>query len=179
MCIRDRDPLERARLAKVFEQGLDNIIGHVLPVSRTPDGRRWQSGPWFLRSERCYLVPGDSPIGYRLPLDSQPWAASGDYPFIHAPDQSRAFATLPRHADIRRQFRERDAARAPLTAAQIPATQESAGWLTRTSMCAEPRGGVLYLSLIHIFRRIRRDANGDSRSPCRRGPADARGGAFP
>ena len=53
--------------------------------------------------------------------------------------------TLPRHADIRRQFRERDAARAPLTAAQIPATQESAGWLTRTSMCAEPRGGVLYL----------------------------------
>ena len=140
-----KDPLERARLAKVFEQGLDNIIGHVLPVSRTPDGRRWQSGPWFLRSERCYLVPGDSPIGYRLPLDSQPWAASGDYPFIHAPDQSRAFATLPRHADIRRQFRERDAARAPLTAAQIPATQESAGWLTRTSMCAEPRGGVLYL----------------------------------
>jgi transglutaminase-like putative cysteine protease len=85
-----KDPLERARLAKVFEQGLDNIIGHVLPVSRTPDGRRWQSGPWFLRSERCYLVPGDSPIGYRLPLDSQPWAASGDYPFIHAPDQSRA-----------------------------------------------------------------------------------------
>ena len=30
--------------------------------------------------ERCYLIPGDSPLGYRLPLDSQPWAAKSDYP---------------------------------------------------------------------------------------------------
>ncbi|HLZ98541.1 MAG TPA: transglutaminase family protein, partial [Steroidobacteraceae bacterium] len=68
-----KDPLERERLAKVFEQGLDAVVGHVLPVARTPDGGRWQTGPWFLRSERCYLIPGDSPIGYRLPLDSQAW----------------------------------------------------------------------------------------------------------
>jgi uncharacterized protein (DUF2126 family) len=140
-----KDPMERARLAKVFEQGLDKVIGHVLPIARTPDGNRWQTGPWFLRSERCYLIPGDSPIGYRLPLDSQAWAAEGDYPFIHAPDPTRNFQPLAAHAEIRRQFRERDASRAPLVVDKPPSPKESAAALTRTSMCAEPRNGVLYI----------------------------------
>ena len=140
-----KDPMERARLAKVFEQGLDAIIGHVLPVARTADGRKWQTGSWFLRSERCYLIPGDSPIGYRLPLDSQPWTATGDYPFIHAPDPSQAFSPLLPHAEIRRQFRERDVSRTPTIAPAKPELKESAAALTRTSMCAQVRNGVLYV----------------------------------
>jgi len=139
------DPLERARLVKIFEQGLDKVIGHVLPVARSEDGERWQTGPWFLRAERCYLVPGDSPLGYRLPLDSQPWTASGDYPFIHAPDPTRDFAPLPGYATTRRQVAERDAARAPLITDQPPKPKESAASLTRTSMCAQARDGVLYV----------------------------------
>jgi uncharacterized protein (DUF2126 family)/transglutaminase-like putative cysteine protease len=139
------DPMERARLAKVFEEGLDTVVGHVLPVARTDDGRRWQSSPWFLRSERCFLIPGDSPIGYRLPLESQPWTAEGDYPFIHAPDPSRSFPALATHTEIRRQTRERDTSRAPVVMETPPAAQESALTLTRTSMCAQARNGVLYI----------------------------------
>ena len=143
------DPMERARLAKVFEQGLERVVGHVLPISRTADGASWQSGSWYLRSERCYLVPGDSPIGYRLPLDSQPWATEGDYPFIHAPDPSRSFPALQPHAQLRRQIRghEPKPAAAPTAAGleQPPPAKESAAHLTRTSMCAEPRNGVLYI----------------------------------
>ncbi len=139
------DSLERARLVKVFEQGLDKIAGHVLPVARSADGGRWQTGPWFLRSERCYLVPGDSPIGYRLPLDSQPWTASGDYPFVHAPDPTRDFPALATHAEIRRLVQSRDPARAPLVTAEPPLPKQSAAALTRTSMCAESRNGVLYV----------------------------------
>jgi uncharacterized protein (DUF2126 family)/transglutaminase-like putative cysteine protease len=137
-----KDPMERARLAEIFERGLDETIGHVLPIARNAKGDRWQSGSWFLRSERCYLVPGDSPIGYRLPLDSQPWVADGDYPFIHAPDPSRSFSGLPPHADIRRQFSDRDAAPA---AEPPPPPGASAAGVVRTSMCAEPRDGVLYI----------------------------------
>jgi uncharacterized protein (DUF2126 family) len=41
-------------------------------------GPQWITGPWFVRDERLYLIPGDSPMGYRLPLDSLPWAQPGD-----------------------------------------------------------------------------------------------------
>ena len=138
------DPMERLRLTKVFEQGLDKVVGYVLPIARTADESRWQTGRWFLRSERCYLIPGDSPIGYRLPLDSQPWAAAEDYPFIHMPDPSRSFPALLPHAQIRVQVRGHEADRALLLDVP-PMPKHSAGKVARTSMCAEVRNGVLYV----------------------------------
>jgi Uncharacterized protein conserved in bacteria len=97
------DALERKRLAQVFRQGLDQVVGHVLPLKARPRGG-WQSGPWYLRGGRCYLVPGDSPVGYRLPLDSQPWVAKADYPYVHAPDPTQTFPALRPASDIRAQF---------------------------------------------------------------------------
>src|SRR4030095_7824204 len=80
----------------------DKVVGHVLPVARNPAGTpRWQTGPWFLRSERCYLIPGDSAMGYRLPLDSQPWVTSADTPWIHAPDQTQTSQRLPPYRRLR------------------------------------------------------------------------------
>jgi uncharacterized protein (DUF2126 family)/transglutaminase-like putative cysteine protease len=140
-----QDPMERERLAKIFERGMDQTIGYVLPVARTEDDR-WRSGAWFLRSERCYLIPGDSPIGYRLPLESQPWVAEGDFPFIHPPDPSRSFPALPPQADIRRAFHGAVPDALPgAVPERAPAAQESAAGIARTSMCAEPRNGVLYI----------------------------------
>jgi uncharacterized protein (DUF2126 family)/transglutaminase-like putative cysteine protease len=144
------DPQERARLAQVFEQGLDAVVGHVLPVSRDAAGKRWRTGPWFLRRERCYLIPGDSPLGYRLPLDSQPWVSKRDYPYVSEPDPMAPPAPLPRAADIRQQFSEHgpgsDAARQGLAAPRAaPAFGKSATDITRTAMCAQPRGGRLYV----------------------------------
>ncbi len=143
------DPLERARLRKIFHQGLDKTAGHVLPVSKNPQG--WQSGQWFLREERCYLVPGDSPLGLRLPLDSLPWAAAADMPWLHTPDPFEKQHVLPRRPKIVLQAaakRARTAATASDRAPGpdfAPAPFESAGWITRTAICAEPRNGVLYI----------------------------------
>jgi len=98
------DPLERDRIRKVFTQGLDKVVGHVLPIQRNPRADklpRWQTGPWFLRDERCYLIPGDSAMGFRLPLDSQPWVAPVDYPWVHQPDQTQPFAPLPPYRRLR------------------------------------------------------------------------------
>jgi uncharacterized protein (DUF2126 family)/transglutaminase-like putative cysteine protease len=161
------DPLERERLRKVFGQGLDRVVGHVLPIQRADyGGARWQTGPWFLRAERCYLVPGDSPLGYRLPLDSQPWAAEADYPYIHMQDPHQAFTPLQAYRRILAQLPEyqrasdgapahegstrssSDSRRVGADArgrAERPMPFQSAEWITRTAICAEPRDGTMYI----------------------------------
>lgn len=87
------DPLERERLRRVFSRGLDRVVGHALPLVPTRDG--WQSGPWRLRRERMYLIPGDSPMGYRLPLPSLPWVPPKERLHMHAPDPMGTQAPLP------------------------------------------------------------------------------------
>jgi len=102
------DEMERARLRRVFTQRLDSVIGYALPINREWDvaltGPRWVTGPWFFRDERMYLIPGDSPMGLRLPLDSLPWVSKGDYPYLIEEDTFTPRAQLPSHADIRAQF---------------------------------------------------------------------------
>jgi uncharacterized protein (DUF2126 family)/transglutaminase-like putative cysteine protease len=83
------EPMERARLSRIFEQGLNTKAGWVLPLGY--DGG-WYSGEWFLRKEHCFLLPGDSPLGYRLPLDSQPWALPQERDEVFPAD---TFAPLP------------------------------------------------------------------------------------
>ena len=182
------DKGERARLARIFEQGLTAAVGHVLPVSRNAQDSDWQTGPWFLRQERCYLVPGDSPLGLRLPLDSLPWALPGDIPHVSQPDLTQTFPPLVapqalrgipsaalRSPQIRQQLKSPHASLldgmphaaysshpshsagldgGPLgthgtahdgVPPSAPGLHESAGSITRTAMCAEPRNGVLYV----------------------------------
>lgn len=102
------DELERARLRRVFEQGLDKTVGYVLPIKRETgpalSGARWATGPWFFRDERMYLIPGDSPMGYRLPLDSLPWVSKGEYPYFHAHDPFSPAAPLRSAAALRAQY---------------------------------------------------------------------------
>ena len=176
------DEMERERLMKVFTQGLAKVSGYALPITRDAVSGEWQTGPWFLRSERCYLFPGDSPMGYRLPLDSQPWAVPGERPVIHQPDPFDYYPPLPAHAALKLQLgpasrpdgaaarrtgstgiirgigadsgagnsistvpgKGSTAAQAASTARR-PALKESAGWISRTAMCAEARNGVLYI----------------------------------
>jgi uncharacterized protein (DUF2126 family) len=57
------DEMERARLSTVFGQGLDSVVGYPLPIAWGPADAGWRTGPWFLRDERMYLLPGDSPMG--------------------------------------------------------------------------------------------------------------------
>ncbi|MDB5775235.1 MAG: hypothetical protein JWP38_1368 [Herbaspirillum sp.] len=133
------DAMERARLTRVFAQGLAEPSGYVLPLSYKPDDSGWQSGGWYLRGEQCYLIPGDSAIGYRLPLDSLPWLESTAYPTIYPQDPTQDFAELPDPVPA-----QIDAA-TPTPAQRMPKKDESADWITRTAVCAEVRSGVLYL----------------------------------
>ncbi|MFP8777457.1 DUF2126 domain-containing protein [Hydrogenophaga sp. RWCD_12] len=112
------DEQERSRLRRVFGQGLESVIGYVLPLQASGQGplsnngksayhrvsgAMWSTGPWFFREERMYLIPGDSPMGYRLPLDSLPWVSMGDYPYHIEQDPHSARDPLPTGTALRHQ----------------------------------------------------------------------------
>ena len=83
------NPMERARLLKALDPGLNVARGYVLPVQvwQTQDkGRRWMTERWALRRERLYLQPGDSPVGFRLPLGSAPYLSELNYPHVSPAD---------------------------------------------------------------------------------------------
>jgi uncharacterized protein (DUF2126 family)/transglutaminase-like putative cysteine protease len=70
------DPLERERLRSQLEGGLGSAVGYALPIRRNPiedAAPAWQTSTWQFQRQHMYLVPGDSPMGLRLPLDSLPW----------------------------------------------------------------------------------------------------------
>lgn len=163
------DELERLRLRRVFQQKLDTVVGYVLPIARNEanplSGLSWITGPWFVRDERLYLMPGDSPMGYRLPLDSLPWVSKEDYPYQHALDPFAPRPALPQNA-LARQYRQPSAPMAPSTPAAsanalLPKRFESDPTVVRTALCVEVRdprrangptaetsgaaGGVLYV----------------------------------
>ncbi|HUB24992.1 MAG TPA: transglutaminase family protein, partial [Tepidisphaeraceae bacterium] len=156
---------DRARLSRVFEEGLSKVVGYALPLKRVHyiDGTgQWSSGAWFYRPERMYLVPGDSPMGFRLPLDSLPWAPTADrqtpweldpwaqrqpLPERDAMSRQRYIAGRPEPLDLQEMMQGRleQMAKHDEAREQPLAVGESAPWIIRTALCAEPRGGVLRL----------------------------------
>ncbi len=165
------DKEERARLAKIFNQGLNRVVGYVLPIERSPaEGRRWRSGAWFLRPEHLFLTPGDSPLGLRLPLDSVPWVKSTDYPYVNPPDPMADLPPLPSFDQLHRHSAQPERApqqfvpgvssrsgrgspagpesaelNRPGEIERPPARAQSADWIVRTAICAEPRDGRLHI----------------------------------
>jgi uncharacterized protein (DUF2126 family)/transglutaminase-like putative cysteine protease len=138
------DPIERARLARILEGDLQEPAGFVLPITRAPKGTAWHSASWFLRRERCFLVPGDSPLGFRLPLDSLAWIAPADFPHVHPPDPNQEFSFLAPHRQLLRPPAAVGPIRRQTAAAQDEAASDD-GAFARTSLCAEERRGVLYV----------------------------------
>ncbi|HEY8153693.1 MAG TPA: transglutaminase family protein [Myxococcota bacterium] len=149
------DELERARLARVFDRGLAAIVGFALPLEPDPPWggvtpTRWRSGPWPLRREHLYLLPGDSAMGFRLPLDSLPWAAEGDQELAPELDPAEPRPKLPRRARLRPLLVSRGVAR-PVDPGP-PARGVSARGIVRKALCVEPRGGILHCFLPPIPR---------------------------
>jgi len=146
------DPIERDRMARVFEQGLGQPIGYVLPLRRspTPSGTPgWTSQPWFLASKEMFLIPGDSAMGYRLPLESLPWTKPEDVLYSHEPDPFAKRSRLPASQERKSYlFDAPSVAESPAPDADKavpPEKGKSADWMTRPALCVEARQGKLFV----------------------------------
>jgi hypothetical protein len=112
------DPEARERLARVFNRGLTVPSGFVLPVQAW-QGEAWRSERWRLRRGHVFLVPGDSPVGYRLPLSALPWLPPEDVPQVLPRDPFAPVDPLP-------SARPQSAGRAPPAARGQPVAHATA-----------------------------------------------------
>ncbi len=139
-------PDERARLARLLQQGLDRPAGFVLPLRAVVrEGNafcEWRSSAWPLRRERLYAVAGDSPLGLRLPLDSLPEVPAEDTDPEHAVDPFAPRDSLPDAVTPARK-------RAPPKAK--PASV-AANEVIRTALCVEARHGHLHVFMPPLVR---------------------------
>jgi uncharacterized protein (DUF2126 family) len=86
---------------ELFVPELGMPCGFVLPIQpwHGRDGR-WRSERWPLRDGRMILIPGISPMGFRLPLDKLPELAPDDWPHVYPLDPFAARAALPERAPV-------------------------------------------------------------------------------
>ena len=114
---------------------------------RAPAGRASFGG---LRRGRLFLVPGDSPVGLRLPLSSLPHVKPTDEPHLVPADPFADRGALPDPAAMARAFAGNGRARpaAPSSPGLRPGASRSAAFSpspipVRTALAVEPRDGRL------------------------------------
>ena len=144
------DAEERTRMRGVFERGLTQPTGYILPIQRwnTKVQRSWRSERWSLRRGHLFLAPGDSPLGLRLPLNSLPWIPASDYPYLHPQDPLEQRQDLPDH----RQLQETYVTPQSSVAQQDIRDQIAIDGAVRTALAVEAREGKLCIFMPPVER---------------------------
>jgi uncharacterized protein (DUF2126 family) len=119
------EPDARIRLIERLRGPIAEPVAFVMPLHPSPDG--WCTTTWNLRRGRLYLIPGDSPAGFRLPLDSLTWSELPN-DFERSPFEERG--ALPAAGTL------------PTSAATVAARHHAAP----TAIAFEVRGGH-----VHVF----------------------------
>ena len=160
----DRLPLnsvaDEAAPARKVDAAAKQPVGFVLPLARAEDltfpvggaTSGWITSRWPVRDAHLKLTPGESAMGYRLPLDTLPWVDPKEYPYLVPRDPSEVRGPLPSLAELQVRIVQApptvtgaaDLAgpKGPIDPALV-APGESASWVVRTALCVELRGGRL------------------------------------
>jgi uncharacterized protein (DUF2126 family)/transglutaminase-like putative cysteine protease len=91
------DPIERARIIGLHDSHVGQPAGFVLPLHRWTARAKsqWLSEIWRTRRGRLFLIPGDSSLGFRLPLQALPKIDPLDYPHLVPADPFAEPRPLP------------------------------------------------------------------------------------
>ena len=143
-----KDDLERQRLAKLLSADLGAPVGYVLPLHWSYQLGSWSSSAWEFRRGEMFLVPGDSAMGLRLPLNSLPWV-----PFEnrdHAHERSLYEAVEPLgdiDSEISRRYSQTAKQESHPTEMEAAddETPHDPEWTPHTALSVQTRDGRLYV----------------------------------
>ncbi|MBC7145780.1 MAG: transglutaminase family protein [Thioclava marina] len=157
-----KNPEDRARFARVFSRGLDRPTGYVLPIqrwqSKAQPGHRWRSEKWKTRRGKLFLIPGDSPAGFRLPLGALPYVPPAQYPYHYVTDTSLPVKELPDFHELIKALEDEGLIEKPTKEHTQPVSEaqsaepgqeiveqelDTVGGVVRTALSIEPRDGRL------------------------------------
>ena len=141
-----RDPMaaesSAARGDAAVGEGTPPTRGFVLPLRRWEERDCWASAPWSGLGDPIILTPGDSPMGYRLPLSHLPAESPFGYSFSsrHIPFDSPPDLPAPHHRDhvFTGEDFDKLLARDGIAAESLS---------LHTALCVEEREGALYVFL--------------------------------
>ena len=137
-----KEASERHRLAQLLQtESLGAPIGYALPLRWNLTDDAWESCLWNFKDGRMYLIPGDSSIGLRLPLESIQWVPPEERDEVYERDPLE-----PREESLD--------ALVQADSQNTPTMQnEEEQKVFQTALCVEPRDGRLYVfipPLTHI-----------------------------
>ncbi|WP_254561652.1 transglutaminase family protein [Dyadobacter diqingensis] len=160
-----KDSIERRTLAQLLQKGLNNPTGYVLPLKYNIPGENWVSCAWEFRRKNCFLIPGNSAIGFRLPLDSLPEIAKDKR---EQPIERSPFEDLPPLGDYKSVVEARYGTVAPEYIPPVNKVIEDEDEekdkkikkekeaeqallfevpIIKTALCVEERDGIIYVYL--------------------------------
>jgi uncharacterized protein (DUF2126 family)/transglutaminase-like putative cysteine protease len=141
------DAQGRHTLRRVMAGGLSKPAGFVLPIRRPltkAEGEGvWLSEAWRFERGQLYLLPGDSPLGLRLPLGALPLVPDEAYPYITLVDPFEPRGALP---DFEAVFR------APTPPPAKPDGPRRKSPIVRTALSVEARGDWIYVFMPPVAR---------------------------
>ncbi len=165
-----KDAIERRTLTQLLDKGLGIPAGYVLPLEWNFNRSSWKSAKWRMKRDQIFLIPGNSPVGLRLPLEALAKIAAEYMPYeverslfeSVPPLQSdyseviRArYGTIVEHEDSAIRRRVNEAAEEEVKASKhkkVEVVEKEAQPLfyvplIKTALCVEVREGVLYVFL--------------------------------
>jgi len=132
------------KLLAQLEGAIGEPVGYVLPIKPVPRkavdaATEWASSLWPLATNHLYLVEGESPLGFRLPLASLPWVAPADMDVVIAGDPFAEREVLAAKMKLATKKDLEKPKKNKLTKG------ESAKDVVRTAICVEVRNGILHV----------------------------------
>jgi uncharacterized protein (DUF2126 family)/transglutaminase-like putative cysteine protease len=144
-----KDSIERQTIAKLLDNDLGIPVGFAIPLKWNWSAQSWQSGPWDFRRGNMFLIPGNSPMGMRMPLNSLPWVAPDKR---DTQEPQSLFSDLPEledfHGEVARRYSHFEAklkAHPDIIEQEIGDAETVQVEVPHTAVCVEPRDGRLHI----------------------------------